>query len=76
MSAVSSVCCYCGTGCGVPIEVGAGKITGVRGDPARPASCAAARTCVGGMCGRFMTGMHRVLNTLAKGLTASRQGAA
>jgi len=38
MSVVSSVCCYCGTGCGVLIETGAGKITGVRGDPAHPAN--------------------------------------
>ncbi|MFP5418930.1 MAG: molybdopterin-dependent oxidoreductase [Gammaproteobacteria bacterium] len=38
MSAVSSVCCYCGTGCGVLIEAEAGKITGVRGDPAHPAN--------------------------------------
>ncbi|MDP3586015.1 MAG: molybdopterin-dependent oxidoreductase [Thiobacillus sp.] len=38
MSVVSSVCCYCGTGCGVLIEADAGKITGVRGDPAHPAN--------------------------------------
>jgi assimilatory nitrate reductase catalytic subunit len=38
MSAVSSVCCYCGTGCGVLIEADAGRITGVRGDPAHPAN--------------------------------------
>ncbi|OZA30700.1 MAG: nitrate reductase [Hydrogenophilales bacterium 17-61-9] len=38
MSVVSSVCCYCGTGCGVLIESHAGKITGVRGDPAHPAN--------------------------------------
>ena len=38
MSIVSSVCCYCGTGCGVLIETEAGKITGVRGDPAHPAN--------------------------------------
>ena len=38
MSVVSSVCCYCGTGCGVLIESDAGKITGVRGDPAHPAN--------------------------------------
>jgi len=38
MSVVSSVCCYCGTGCGVLIETEAGKITGVRGDPAHPAN--------------------------------------
>jgi hypothetical protein len=31
MSVVSSICCYCGTGCGVPIEADASKITGVRG---------------------------------------------
>lgn len=38
MSVVTSVCCYCGTGCGVLIEAEAGKITGVRGDPAHPAN--------------------------------------
>ena len=38
MSVVSSVCCYCGTGCGVLIEADSGKITGVRGDPAHPAN--------------------------------------
>ncbi|MHB1091868.1 nitrate reductase [Thiobacillus sp.] len=38
MSVVSSVCCYCGIGCGVLIEADAGKITGVRGDPAHPAN--------------------------------------
>ena len=38
MSVVPSVCCYCGTGCGVLIEAEAGKITGVRGDPAHPAN--------------------------------------
>jgi len=38
MSVVSSVCCYCGTGCGVLIETDAGEITGVRGDPAHPAN--------------------------------------
>ena len=38
MSIVSSVCCYCGTGCGVLIESEAGKITSVRGDPAHPAN--------------------------------------
>ncbi len=38
MSIVSSVCCYCGTGCGVLIESEAGTITSVRGDPAHPAN--------------------------------------
>jgi assimilatory nitrate reductase catalytic subunit len=38
MAVVSSVCCYCGTGCGVLIETEAGQITGVRGDPAHPAN--------------------------------------
>ncbi|MDP2109777.1 MAG: molybdopterin-dependent oxidoreductase [Thiobacillus sp.] len=38
MSVVSSVCCYCGTGCGVLIEADAGKIAGVRGDPMHPAN--------------------------------------
>ncbi|MBZ0069406.1 MAG: molybdopterin-dependent oxidoreductase [Thiobacillus sp.] len=38
MSVVSSVCCFCGTGCGVLIESDAGKIAGVKGDPAHPAN--------------------------------------
>ena len=38
MSVVSSICCYCGTGCGVLIETDAHTITGVRGDPAHPAN--------------------------------------
>jgi assimilatory nitrate reductase catalytic subunit len=38
MSVVSSVCCYCGTGCGVLVEADAGRITGVCGDPAHPAN--------------------------------------
>ena len=38
MAVVSSVCCYCGTGCGVLIETDAGGITSVRGDPAHPAN--------------------------------------
>ena len=38
MSVVSSVCCYCGTGCGVLIESDAGNVTGVRGDPVHPAN--------------------------------------
>ncbi|MCA1979059.1 MAG: molybdopterin-dependent oxidoreductase, partial [Thiobacillus sp.] len=46
MSVVPSVCCYCGTGCGVLIETEAGKITGVRGDPAHPAN--AGKLCTKG----------------------------
>jgi assimilatory nitrate reductase catalytic subunit len=38
MSVVSSVCCYCGTGCGVLIETEVGKVIKVRGDPAHPAN--------------------------------------
>jgi assimilatory nitrate reductase catalytic subunit len=38
MTVVSSVCCYCGTGCGVLIETRSGVITAVRGDPAHPAN--------------------------------------
>ncbi len=33
-----SVCCYCGTGCGVLVQHGGGRIVGVRGDPAHPAN--------------------------------------
>ena len=46
MSVVSSVCCYCGTGCGVLIEIDAGRIAGVRGDPAHPAN--AGKLCTKG----------------------------
>ena len=46
MSVVSSVCCYCGTGCGVLIETDAGRIAGVRGDPAHPAN--AGKLCTKG----------------------------
>lgn len=33
-----SVCCYCGTGCGVLVQHRNGQIVGVRGDPAHPAN--------------------------------------
>lgn len=33
-----SICCYCGTGCGVVIEHDDARITGVRGDPEHPAN--------------------------------------
>ncbi|HEX6827890.1 MAG TPA: molybdopterin-dependent oxidoreductase, partial [Burkholderiales bacterium] len=33
-----ATCPYCGVGCGVVIEHDAGRITGVRGDPAHPAN--------------------------------------
>lgn len=38
MTDVRSVCCYCGTGCGVGIEVADGRIVGVSGDPTHPAN--------------------------------------
>ena len=38
MTATKSVCCYCGTGCGVIIEHDGGQISGVRGDPDHPAN--------------------------------------
>jgi assimilatory nitrate reductase catalytic subunit len=46
MSVISSVCCYCGTGCGVLIETDADRIVGVRGDPAHPAN--AGKLCTKG----------------------------
>ncbi|MDI6750085.1 MAG: molybdopterin-dependent oxidoreductase [Rhodocyclaceae bacterium] len=33
-----SVCCYCGTGCGVIIQAAGDRIVGVRGDPDHPAN--------------------------------------
>ncbi len=38
MSETKSICCYCGTGCGVIVESDGGRITGVRGDPDHPAN--------------------------------------
>ena len=38
MSVVPSVCCYCGTGCGVLVESDGARITGVAGDPSHPSS--------------------------------------
>lgn len=35
---VRSVCCYCGTGCGIIVEHDGGRVTGVRGDPDHPAN--------------------------------------
>lgn len=45
---VPSVCCYCGTGCGVRVQVQDGAVTGVRGDEHHPANhgrlCSKGRT--------------------------------
>lgn len=41
-----SVCCYCGTGCGVIIQSAGDRIVGVRGDPDHPAN--AGRLCTKG----------------------------
>ena len=60
MSVVSSVCCYCGTGCGVLIETDAGKITGVRGDHAHPANR-------GRLCTKGAT-LHLVANASGRAL--------
>ena len=38
MTITQSVCCYCGTGCGILIEAQEGRIVGVRGDPEHPAN--------------------------------------
>ncbi len=38
MQETRSICCYCGTGCGLIIEQDENRITGVRGDPAHPAN--------------------------------------
>jgi len=38
VATTSSVCCYCGVGCGVLVDSEGDRITGVRGDPAHPAN--------------------------------------
>lgn len=38
LSETRSVCCYCGTGCGVLVQHAGGRILGVRGDPDHPAN--------------------------------------
>lgn len=35
---VASICCYCGTGCGVRVQVRDGAVAGVRGDESHPAN--------------------------------------
>jgi len=35
---VASVCCYCGTGCGVRVTVREGRVVAVAGDPAHPSN--------------------------------------
>lgn len=35
---VASICCYCGTGCGVRVQVRGGAVAGVRGDDSHPAN--------------------------------------
>ena len=35
---VASVCCYCGTGCGVRVRVSQGAVLAVRGDDSHPAN--------------------------------------
>jgi assimilatory nitrate reductase catalytic subunit len=35
---VASVCCYCGTGCGVRVQVRDGRVTDIRGDAEHPSS--------------------------------------
>ncbi|WP_144636713.1 nitrate reductase [Bordetella genomosp. 13] len=45
---VSSICCYCGTGCGVRVQAQAGQVLSVTGDPEHPSSrgmlCSKGRT--------------------------------
>lgn len=38
MRTVSSVCCYCGTGCGVRVQASADRVLAVTGDPDHPSS--------------------------------------
>ena len=68
MSVESSVHCCCRTGYGVLVEVG------------NPPGAAGASPCVrkplGGMCGAFMLGAHRVLGRLAEWLATVRKAAA
>src|SRR5690606_19316129 len=35
---VASVCCYCGTGCGVRVTAKDGRVIAVQGDPEHPAN--------------------------------------
>nr|MBF0684171.1 molybdopterin-dependent oxidoreductase [Pseudomonas sp.] len=44
---VSSVCCYCGTGCGVRVHTGGGRVIAVSGDESHPSS--RGRLCSKGM---------------------------
>lgn len=37
-SAINSICCYCGTGCGVRIHTRHNRVIGISGDPTHPSS--------------------------------------
>jgi assimilatory nitrate reductase catalytic subunit len=37
-TSVASICCYCGTGCGVRVHTHAGRVVGVSGDESHPSS--------------------------------------
>jgi assimilatory nitrate reductase catalytic subunit len=54
MTETKTVCCYCGTGCGVIVESDGGRVTGVRGDPDHPANFG--RLCTKGAALHLTTG--------------------
>lgn len=68
MSVDSIHCCHCGTGYGVLVEVGAGRVARARGERPQRSCRAPAREH-----GRFMAAMRRVLAALA---AAGGKGAA
>lgn len=62
---VRTICPYCGTGCGLRLDVAGGKILGVRGDPASPVSNGS--TCVKGRYGwTFVASPDRLSRPLVR----------
>ena len=64
MGETRSICCYCGTGCGVIVEHDGERVTGVRGDPAHPAN-------FGALCSKGST-LHLTMQPDAQRFRATR----
>lgn len=56
MAEIKTVCCYCGTGCGVLLEAEGDRTISLRGDPAHPAN--KGRLCTKGATLPFTLGME------------------
>lgn len=61
---VASVCCYCGTGCGVRVRAQGGRVLSVQGDPTHPSS-------LGKLCSKGLALADTVRHDATRVLSAS-----